>query len=55
MGLRSIRRDHPRLFRAVENMRLAMRLKMQSAALTPEQIDALAELLDETARKIEQI
>lgn len=45
----------PRLFRAVENMRLAMRLKMQSAALTPEQIDALAELLDETARKIEQI
>lgn len=45
----------PRLFRAVENMRLAMRLKMQSAALTPEQIDALADLLDETARKIEQI
>ena len=45
----------PRLFRAVENMRLAMRLKMQSAALTPEQINALAELLDETARKIEQI
>ncbi len=46
---------NPRLFRAVENMRLAMRLKMQSAALTPEQIDALADLLDETARKIEQI
>ncbi len=50
------RHEHnPRLFRAVENMRLAMRLKMQSAALTPEQIDALADLLDETARKIEQI
>lgn len=45
----------PRLIRAVENMRLALRLKTQSAALTPEQIDSLAELLDETARKIEQI
>lgn len=45
----------PRLIRAVENMRLALRLKTQSATLTPEQIDALAELLDETARKIEQI
>lgn len=46
---------NPRLFRAVENMRLAMRLKMQSGTLTPAQIDALADLLDETARKIEQI
>lgn len=45
----------PRLIRAVENLRLALRLKTQSAALTPAQIDALAELLDDTARKIEQI
>ena len=45
----------PRLIRAVENMRLALRLKTQGATLAPEQIDALAELLDETARRIEQI
>ena len=52
----NVRPEHnPRLFRAVENMRLAMRLKMQSGTLTPEQIDALADLLDETARKIEQV
>lgn len=45
----------PRLIRAVENVRLALRLKTHSTTLTPEQIDALAELLDETARKIEQV
>lgn len=45
----------PRLIRAVENMRLALHLKTQNGNLTPEQIDALAGLLDETARKIEQI
>ena len=45
----------PRLIRAVENLRLALRLKTDAAALTPSQIDALAELLDDTARKIEQI
>ena len=45
----------PRLIRTVKNLRLALRLKTDAAALTPPEIDALAEILDDTARKIEQI
>lgn len=45
----------PRVIRAVENLRLALRLKTEASELTAEQVDALAALLDETARRIEQI
>lgn len=45
----------PRLIRAVENLRLALRLKTHGGDLSPDRVDALAALLDDTARKIERI
>jgi DNA-binding PadR family transcriptional regulator len=41
--------------RAVENLRYALHLRLRGASLDAAQAEALAELLDETARKIEKI
>lgn len=48
------RQDRPQILRAMQNLRMALRLKLSSGALTPEQLDAISEMLDETARKIEK-
>ncbi|XID75762.1 PadR family transcriptional regulator [Alkanindiges sp. WGS2144] len=41
--------------RAIENFKLAVRLKLSEQVLSAEQAMGLAEILDETARKIEQL
>lgn len=45
----------PRLIRAVENFRLALRLKLASPSLGDEETAALVALLDETASRIEKL
>lgn len=50
------RQDHrPQIMRAMENLKLALRLKLSSGALTQDQIDDLAAVLDGAAGKIEKI
>ncbi len=51
---RTSERD-PRIVRAVENLRLAMRLKLSAGRLGDEQTAALVALLDETTARIETI
>ena len=51
---RSGERD-PRLVRAIENMRLALRLKLEGGGLDDTRIAALVALLDETASRIETL
>jgi len=45
----------PQVARAVENLRLALRLRLQRGPITTEQAEAIAELLDSTARDLERI
>ena len=45
----------PRLVRAVENLRLALRLKLASGKLGAEETTALVALLDETVNRIETL
>jgi len=45
----------PQVVRAVENLRLALHLRLERGPLTPEQADAIADLLDSTARSLERI
>ncbi|HTK34315.1 MAG TPA: PadR family transcriptional regulator [Caulobacteraceae bacterium] len=45
----------PQVLRARENLKTALRIKLTSAQLTPEQITALAQVLDDAARTIEQL
>jgi DNA-binding PadR family transcriptional regulator len=45
----------PRIVRAIDNFRTALAMKARSGNLSPEQVSALTKLLDETARKIEEI
>ncbi|WP_237153593.1 PadR family transcriptional regulator [Oryzibacter oryziterrae] len=51
---RASERD-PRLVRAVENLKMALRFKAEGGNLTHEQIAELAALLDETTRRIEAL
>ena len=44
----------PQLVRAMENLRLALRLRFASGALGAEQIAAITAALDEAAGKIER-
>jgi DNA-binding PadR family transcriptional regulator len=44
----------PQLLRARENVKTALRLKLTSGALTPEQVTAIAAALDAAAQAIEQ-
>ena len=45
----------PRIMRAIDNFRTALAMKARSGNLSSEQVSALTKLLDETARKIEEI
>jgi len=44
----------PPVLRAIENLRFALRLKLSRGGLSDEQVQSIAAILDETARKIEQ-
>ena len=44
----------PSLVRARENLRTALRLKLTSGALTPEQVEAIAAILDQAAVAVEK-
>jgi DNA-binding PadR family transcriptional regulator len=45
----------PQVMRAIENLKLAMRMRLSREALTPEQANAFAALLDHTAQQLEQL
>jgi DNA-binding PadR family transcriptional regulator len=45
----------PQIVRAMENLRLALRLRLSRGPLTPEQADAVAVVLDTAATTIERI
>lgn len=45
----------PRIMRAIENFRTALAMRARGGNLSSEQVSALTKLLDETARKIEEI
>jgi DNA-binding PadR family transcriptional regulator len=47
--------EAPQLVRAMENLKLALRLRLASAPLTPEQVEAIAAALDAAATRIERI
>ena len=48
-------RSSPRLERAMQNLAVALRLRLQGEKLTEEQIDAAAAAIDEAAAKIERV
>lgn len=52
----SVRRREkaPQILRALENLKLAIRLKFSQGALSEEQIRTIADAIDSTARKIEE-
>ncbi|MGJ7522559.1 PadR family transcriptional regulator [Variovorax sp. LT1P1] len=45
----------PQVTRAIENLKLAMRMRLSREALTPEQANAFAAVLDRAAQQLEQI
>jgi DNA-binding PadR family transcriptional regulator len=45
----------PQIVRAMENLRLALRLRLTRGALTPEQVDAVAAVLDTAATTVERV
>ena len=45
----------PQVMRAIENLKLAMRMRLSRQALTPEQADAFAAVLDHAAQQLEKI
>jgi DNA-binding PadR family transcriptional regulator len=45
----------PQVMRAIENLKLAMRMRLSREALTPEQADAFAAVLDHAAQQLEKI
>lgn len=45
----------PQVKRAIENLKLAMRMRLSGEALTPEQANAFAAILDRAAQQLEQI
>lgn len=49
------RQDRPQVLRAMENLRLALRLKLTRGALTQEQLDGVAAILDSAAGQIEKV
>jgi DNA-binding PadR family transcriptional regulator len=44
----------PQIVRAMENLRTALKLRLAQGPLNPEQIEAIARCLDETAKSIER-
>ncbi|MBV8681298.1 MAG: PadR family transcriptional regulator [Caulobacteraceae bacterium] len=51
---RSAGRAAPQIVRAMENLRVALRLRLDRGPLSPEQIARLSDILDDTARAIER-
>jgi DNA-binding PadR family transcriptional regulator len=51
---RAAGRAAPQIIRAMENLRLALRLRLDRSPLTPEQIARVSEALDGAAREIER-
>jgi DNA-binding PadR family transcriptional regulator len=49
------RQERPQVLRAMENLKLALRLKLTSGALTQEQLDEVAAILDAAAGKVEKV
>ena len=47
--------EAPQIVRAMENLRLALRLRLSRGALTPEQVEALAAALDAAATAVERV
>lgn len=45
----------PQVMRAIENLKLAMRLRLSREALTPDQANAFAAVLDHAAQELEKI
>ena len=45
----------PQVMRAIENLKLAMRMRLSGEALTPEQANAFAAVLDHAAQQLERI
>jgi DNA-binding PadR family transcriptional regulator len=45
----------PQVMRAIENLKLAMRMRLSREALTPEQANAFAAVLDHAAQQLEKI
>ena len=45
----------PQVMRAIENLKLAMRMRLSREALTPEQASAFAVVLDHAAQQLEKI
>jgi DNA-binding PadR family transcriptional regulator len=45
----------PQIVRAMENLRVALRLRLTRGALTPEQVDAVAAALDTAATTVERV
>lgn len=48
------RTESPQIVRAIQNLKLTLKLKSTTKALTDKQVRAIADALDEAARKIEQ-
>jgi DNA-binding PadR family transcriptional regulator len=55
INLRRSGHQAPQLVRAWENMKMAMNLRVARGPLTPEQIDKIAQILDEAAKTVETI
>ncbi|WP_419900554.1 PadR family transcriptional regulator [Roseomonas sp. USHLN139] len=45
----------PQIIRAIENLRTAMHLRLARAPLTEAEIEAIADLLDDTAKRLERL
>jgi len=45
----------PQVMRAIENLKLAMRMRLSREALTSEQANAFAAVLDHAAQQLEKI
>jgi DNA-binding PadR family transcriptional regulator len=45
----------PQIVRAMENLKLALRLRLSNGLLTPDQVDAIAGLLDKAATSVDKI
>jgi DNA-binding PadR family transcriptional regulator len=48
-------RPAPRVVRAARNLRMAVRMRLARGALSPEQVDAITEILDAAAVNVERI
>ena len=46
---------HPQILRAMENLKLALRLRVSRGPLNEEQINAVAPLIDAAATGVEQV